>query len=77
MVRPERVHLEVVNNNVPRTAGEAPIATVERVTFSGSSLLVAVRCAGMAVSAEVPNDDSVPDLSPGDHHASCRCDHSA
>ncbi|MFM8646002.1 MAG: TOBE domain-containing protein, partial [Actinomycetota bacterium] len=50
MVRPERVHLEVVNNNAPRTAGEAPIATVERVTFSGSSLLVAVRCAGMAVS---------------------------
>ncbi|MFM7665019.1 MAG: ABC transporter ATP-binding protein [Actinomycetota bacterium] len=76
MVRPERVHLEVVNNDAPRTAGEAPIATVERVTFSGSSLLVAVRCAGIAVSAEVPNDDSVPDLSPGDRvHMVIRPDH--
>jgi len=62
MVRPERVHLAVATDNT----GAHPVATVEHVTFSGSSLLVRVRCAGAAISAEVPNDDSVPDLSPGD-----------
>jgi hypothetical protein len=35
---------------------------VSRVTFSGSSLLVALRCGDATITSEVPNDDSVPDL---------------
>jgi len=64
MVRPERVHVVAGHaSSMPESVGRltAP-CEVSRVTFSGSSLLVALRCADATVTAEVPNDDSVPDL---------------
>jgi hypothetical protein len=50
-------------SSAPESVGRltAP-CEVSRVTFSGSSLLVALRCCDATVTAEVPNDDSVPDL---------------
>jgi spermidine/putrescine transport system ATP-binding protein len=67
MVRPERVHVVVgPANDAPESVGRltAP-GEVLRVRFSGSSLLVSVRCGDEVVTADVPNDDSVPDLRAG------------
>ena len=64
MVRPERVHVVAGDaSSTPKSVGRLTVpCEVSRVTFSGSSLLVALRCADATVTAEVPNDDSVPDL---------------
>lgn len=73
MIRPERVHVSPDSDNahVPSLPEGNPVqrtttGTVERVTFSGSSLLVSVRCGGVVVTAEIPNDDSVPDVRVGE-----------
>lgn len=73
MIRPERVHVSPDSDNahVPSHPEGNPVqrtttGTVERVTFSGSSLLVSVRCGGVVVTAEIPNDDSVPDVRVGE-----------
>ena len=73
MIRPERVHVSPDSDNahVPSHPEGNPFqrtttGTVERVTFSGSSLLVSVRCGGVVVTAEIPNDDSVPDVRVGE-----------
>lgn len=73
MIRPERVHVSPDSDNVhvPSHPEGNPVqrtttGTVERVTFSGSSLLFFVRCGGVVVTAEIPNDDSVPDVRVGE-----------
>ena len=73
MIRPERVHVSPDSDNahVPSLPEGNPVqrtttGTVERVTFSGSSLLVFVRCGGVVVTAEIPNDDSVHDVRVGE-----------
>ena len=73
MIRPERVHVSPDSDNAhaPSLPEGNPVqrtttGTVERVTFSGSSLLVSVRCGGVVVTAEIPNDDSVPDVRVGE-----------
>nr|MBU6202884.1 ABC transporter ATP-binding protein [Acidobacteriota bacterium] len=73
MIRPERVHVSPDSDNahVPSLPEGNPVqrtttGTVERVTFSGSSLLFFVRCGGVVVTAEIPNDDSVPDVRVGE-----------
>ena len=47
MIRPERIHVGT---------GSQP-AMIERVTFAGSSLRVALNVGGVRLIAEIPNDE--------------------
>jgi ABC-type Fe3+/spermidine/putrescine transport system ATPase subunit len=52
MIRPERIHLGAGTQQ----------ATIERVTFAGSSLRVALDVSGIKLVAEIPNDESSRNL---------------
>ena len=47
MIRPERIHVGT---------GSQP-AMIERVTFAGSSLRIALNVGGVKLIAEIPNDE--------------------
>ena len=55
MIRPERIRIGVGVHK----------ATVERVTFAGSSLRVALKLGAVTINAEVPNDETSASLNAG------------
>ncbi|MEI7756459.1 MAG: ABC transporter ATP-binding protein [bacterium] len=57
LIRPERI----------RVGTGTHAATIEHVTFAGSTLRIALRIGGVALVAEVPNDETSIGLRDGDH----------
>ena len=55
MIRPERIRIGSGNHK----------AKIERVTFAGSSLRVALRLGAVSLTAEVPNDETTANLRDG------------
>jgi spermidine/putrescine transport system ATP-binding protein len=55
MIRPERIR---IGSGIHK-------ATIERVTFAGSSLRVALRLGAISLTAEVPNDETTASLRDG------------